>query len=187
MDVTSTSTGARGFGFLLMGNEILYMIGEARYAVVLLFLLIIVDFRFGRRESSDRFERAKLTGDTCTMNKYQWRTSRAVRRSINKFLDYILFMVLGLFIGIQFLDSVGISHIYGTYGAMAIILLCEFHSIVGHFLYLHDPGVETEQVNSLLKKFIVLLAKKKSEDVGEALEEVLTDKQEDHSEQTNKQ
>lgn len=187
MDATSTSTGARGFGFLLMGNEILYMIGEARYAVVLLFLLIIVDFRFGRRESSERFEHAKKTGDTYTMNKYQWRTSRAVRRSINKFLDYMLFALVGLFIGVQFLEPVDISRIWGTYAAMAVIAICEIHSIVGHFLFLHDSGIEAEQANGFFKRFLVLLAKKKNEDVGEALEEALSANKENRSEQTNNQ
>ncbi len=176
MDTTATSTGTRGFGFLLMGDEILYMIGEARYAIFLLLLLIVVDFRFGRRESAERFKHAKETGDTYTMNKHQWRTSRAVRRSINKFLDYVLFMVLGLIVGVQFLDNVGISHVYGTYTAMVIIFFCEVQSIIGHFLYLHESGLEAKQVNGFFKRFLILLAKKKNEDVGNALEEAFNNK-----------
>ncbi len=176
---TNTSSGVRGFGFLIMGEEIMYMLAEARYALLLLVLLIIADFRFGRRESSVRCNDAKARKDTYLAAKYQWRTSRAVRRSINKLLDYVLFAVLGLFIGVQLLEPTGIDRIWGTYGAMALVAYCELKSIFGHFLFLHGRGVSPSHLTAFIERFIVILAKKKNEDVGNALDEAIHTQQKD--------
>ena len=170
---TNTSTGARGFGFLLMGEEIMYMLGEARYALLLLVLLIIADFRYGRRESSVRCDEAHHQGDTYLEAKYQWRTSRAVRRSINKLLDYVLFAVLGLILGVQLLEPTGIDRIWGTYGAMTLVAYCELKSIFGHFLFLHGRGMSPSHLTAFVERFVVILAKKKNEDVGNALDEAI--------------
>ncbi len=180
MDATTqaqTSTGARGFGFLLMGQEVMYLLGEARYALLLLVILIIADFRFGRRESSVRYDDAKALGDTYLSAKYKWRTSRAVRRSINKLLDYVLFAVLGLFIGVQLLEPTGIDRIWGTYGAVALVAYCELKSIFGHFLFLHGRGLSPSGLSAFLARFIILFAKRKNEDVGNALDEAIHQQQ----------
>lgn len=172
---TQISTGTRGFGLLLMGHEILYMIGEARYALLLVVVLIIADFRYGRRESAVRYAEARRADNSYLMAKYKWHTSRAVRRSINKFLDYMLFALVGLFVGVQFLEPVDISRIWGTYAAMAVISVCEIISIVGHFLFLHDRDANPRGILSFLRRFVVALAKKKNEDIGEALDEAMAD------------
>lgn len=173
MDATQSTTGARGFGFLLMGEELLFMLDEARYAIILLVLLIIADFRYGRQESAIRYNEAKQQGDSYLMAKYKWHTSRAVRRSINKFLDYMLFALVGLFIGVQFLEPIDVSRIWGTYGAMAVIAVCEIFSIVGHFLFLHERDANPKGLLSFLRRFAVAIVKKRNREVGEALDEAI--------------
>lgn len=173
MDTTLTHTGVRGFALLSMGEELFNMIHEARYAAFFLIVLILADFRFGRRESALRYKQAKAKGDTFLMTQYRWRTSKAIRRSMNKLLDYYLFGLLGIVIGVQFLDPCGIDRIWGTYGVCALITCVEIQSIISHFLYLHSQGVSATAVSGFLKRFAVSLAKRKNEDVGEALEDAM--------------
>ena len=157
-----------------MGEETMYMIYEARYLLVLVLLLIIIDFNLGRRESSARYEEAKKTGDTYTLNKYRWRTSRALRRSANKFLEYVLYCLMGLFFGMAMLEPLGVQGIWGTYAAVAFIAVCiERKSIFGHMNYLYKSGAELGSLGAFISRFAVIFAKKKNQDVGEALEEAL--------------
>ena len=173
MDATLTHTGVRGLGTIAMADEIIYMVHEARYAAFFLIVLILADFRFGRRESAVRYKRAKAKGDTYLMSLYRWRTSKAMRRSMNKLLDYFLFGLLGIFIGVQFLEPCGIDRIWGTYGVCALITSIEIQSIVSHFLYLHSEGVSATAISGFIRRFAVSLAKRKNEDVGEALEDAM--------------
>ena len=171
---TQASTAARGVGIMFMGNEILFMLQEARIAFLFIVILIITDFRLGRRESAVRYAKAQKANDTYTINKYRWRTSRAVRRSLNKLLDYVLVALLGLLCGAQFLEPLQVSSIWGTYIAAALIGFCELESIISHFLYLHNTGSITHnKITDFLKDFIIIFAKKKNADVGEALEKTI--------------
>lgn len=168
---TMAGTGTRGVGLLATGGEIVLMISESKYAILLLILLICADFRYGWGESNKRYLLAKAVGDKRRMDLHRWRTSRALRRSFNKLADYIIIMAVGMAIGMALLEPIGISHIFGAYGACLALSVCEIISVLGHFFYLHGVRVEKKTVVGFIKAFVIALAKRKSQDVGEALEE----------------
>ena len=105
------------------------------------------------------------------MVQYHWRTSRAIRRTINKLVDYVVWVTLGMAIGMALLEPVGVDHIFGGVAATAIAVTCEAKSFFGHFFYLHGVNVEQKTVIGFFRAFIIALVKKKNEDFGDALEE----------------
>lgn len=94
-----------------------------------------------------------------------------MRRTINKAIDYLMWLAIGVVFGMSLLEPVGIAHIYGAVAAMCVAWLCELKSIIGHFFYLRGVSVEKKTVNGFFKAFAIALAKRKDEDVGEALKE----------------
>lgn len=164
------NTGTRFFGGLLTA-EMITVLGDMRWMLLLIALCVVADFRYGWGESSKRYKDAKREGNKILMLQYQWRTSRAVRRSINKVIDYVVWMVVGMAIGMAILEPVGINHIFGGVVATAIAVVCEAKSFFGHFLYLHGVSYDEKNMRGFCKAFLVALAKKKSEDFGDALEE----------------
>lgn len=170
---TSAGTGARGFSFVLFGSEILSLIIDAKWFIATLLILIVADFRFGWGESHKRYEQAVKSGDKKSQDLYKWHSSRAVRRTCNKFVDYIVLMLVSTFIGVAFLDPLGYSHVWGTYAGCALAAVCEIMSICGHFFYLRGVKVQKKSIFGFLRAFIVALTKKKDEDIGDALDTAL--------------
>ena len=176
LQTPSAGTGARGFSFLLFGSEILTLIIDAKWFIATLLILIVADFRFGWGESHKRYEAAVKAKDKKSQELYKWHSSRALRRTSNKFVDYIVLMLVSTFIGVAFLDPLGYSHVWGTYAGCALAAVCEIMSICGHFFFLRGVKVEKKSIFGFLKAFIVALTKKKSEDVGDALDTALNEK-----------
>lgn len=169
-----SNSGTRGMGILAFGSEIVEVINDSRWVLLLLILLVVADFRFGLGESKKRYIEAKRKKDDIRMELYRWHASRAVRRTCNKLIDYIVGMLVGATVGMAVLEPIGISHIYGAYTVAVIAVLCEISSIGGHFLYLR--GIKKLRRNSIInfiKSFAIALAKRKNEDLGEALEDAI--------------
>lgn len=166
-----SSTAPKSIGILVMGNEIVTMIGESRWALLLLLILTFADFKFGLGESNKRYAVAKKSNDAVLMDKYKWRTSRAIRRTANKLTDYLMLMVVGMCFGMALLEPMGVDYLYGAYAVAAVAAFCEIKSIGGHFLYLHGVAVEERTISGFLKAFVVAIVRRKSHDVGEALNE----------------
>lgn len=171
MDSVVSSTAPKSISILLLGGELVNMIGETRWALLLLVLLTAADFKFGLGESNKRYHVAAKAGDAVLMDKYKWRTSRAIRRTANKITDYLMLMVVGMCVGMALLEPIGVDYIYGAYAVACVATFCEIKSIAGHFLYLHGVSVEDSTISSLLKRFAVALLRRKSRDVGDALDE----------------
>lgn len=171
--ITTDVVGNTGTRFLggILSAEMVSVLGDMRWMLLLIALCVVADFRYGWGESSKRYKEAKEADDKILMMQYQWRTSRAMRRTINKLIDYIVWTVVGMAIGMAILEPVGINHIFGGVVATAIAVLCEAKSFFGHFFYLHGVTYEEKNVASFFKAFLVALAKRKNEDIGEALEE----------------
>lgn len=166
-------TGVRGIGLLATDNILVMAITESRYALALLLVLVVADFRFGWGESNKRYEEAKKNGDKRRMDLYRWRTSRAVRHSLNKLTDYVIIIAMGMIIGMSLLEPIGINHMFGIFGASAVMAMCEISSIFGHFFYLHGVKVDKRGIPGFCKALAIAIAKRKDTDVGEALEETL--------------
>lgn len=165
------NSGTRMFTFAMMGNELVTVIYDSRWLLATILLCVIADFRFGWGESSKRYNRAKEKGDKLVMAQYKWRTSRAIRRTINKLMDYIMWVSIGAFIGMALLKPIGVDYMMGGVVATFIAVGCEAKSFCGHFFWLHGVRMEEKSIKGFFRAFVVAFAKRKNEDLGEALEE----------------
>ena len=106
-----------------MGLEFINLIYDLRWMILLALVLVIGDFWFGINKS-------KYVGTPI-------RKSRACRRTINKFIDYILYILMGAFLGKAFGSPFGFDPIIV---ASIVMILCygfEIDSIYGHICVLH--------------------------------------------------
>lgn len=169
IDVTG-NTGTRFLGGFLSA-EMVAVFYDMRWMLLLIVLCVVADFRYGWGESSHRYAEAERKGDKLMMVQYQWRTSRALRRTMNKTVDYLIWVVVGMAIGMAILEPVGISHIFGGVVATAIAVTCEAKSFFGHFFYLHGVSIEQKTVVGFTRAFFIALIKKRDRSLGEAVEE----------------
>lgn len=155
METTNIATGSGG-RFIMIGtlwDEAMQAIFDLRWMLVLIVVLILGDFWFGVSESLKKRER--------------FRFSRAGRRTCNKAVDYIAYLMLGAILGMAIFEPLGIaSHTVTAAVGLGLGMLWEIDSIVGHICALH--GIRNR---ISVKKFLIALIKKKNEDIGEALEE----------------
>lgn len=167
------NTGTKAVSLVLMGNELTAIISDARWLLIVILVCVVADFRYGWGESHKRYNIAKERGDKIEMHEYKWRTSRALRRTVNKLVDYFIWVCLGMLVGWAILRPLGIDYMLGGIVATIIAVGCEAKSFIGHFIYLHGVKIEEKTITGFLKAFAVSFAKKKNKDIGEALEEGL--------------
>ena len=165
------NTGTRAVGIAVFGSELMSVMIDARWMLLAITVCVLADFRYGWGESSKRYKKAKEKGDKIVMAQYKWRTSRAMRRTVNKLIDYFMWVTLGMFFGWAILKPIGGDHIMGGVVATAVAIACEAKSFCGHFFYLHGIKIEEKSVKGFLRAFVVAFAKRKNADIGEALEE----------------
>lgn len=146
--------------FLLIGTgafsvEALDVLYDLRWMLILIVVLIVTDFWYGLSESLKKRE--------------HFRFSRAGRRTCNKFMDYIGYLLLGTFFGLGIFEPLHIAD-HVTTAAIGLGFGCvwEVDSIVGHVCALH--GVKNK---FSIKKFIISLLLRRNKDVGEAVEDAL--------------
>lgn len=167
------NTGTRLIGTSILGTELVSVMFDARWMLLALLMCIIADFRYGWGESSLRHKRALEIGNLTLADKYKWRTSRAIRRSMNKAIDYLVWVSVGMAGGMAILPRFGIDYTLGGIGVSIVAILCEGKSILGHFIYLHGVKIEERTIKGFIKAFIVALVKRKSEAIGDAIESSL--------------
>lgn len=165
------NTGTRTSIITLLSGELACMVYDARWMILAIFLCVVADFRYGWGESSKRYALAKEKGNEILMAQYKWRTSRALRRSVNKMIDYIIWLAVGMIVGIAIIKPLGVDCISGVLVATTLAVGCELKSIVGHLMFLHGVVLEQKTIKGFLKAFVIALAKRKNRDVGEAIEE----------------
>lgn len=144
-------------GALLAGTfyeELQQVLFDLRWLVAFIVILVFTDFWTG------------LTASV-RVRKENFRISRALRRTIVKFLEYINFIIFGLLLSKAILEPFGIGTDItgGAIGASAALLI-EFDSIYGHICDIH--GIKSR---FSIKRMFVAYIKRKNEDVGEAVEE----------------
>lgn len=162
-------------GFIaLLESEMVCILTDARWMLLLILLCVIADFRFGWGESHKRYSEAKKAGNEVLMDKYRWHTSRAWRRTMNKLMDYVVWVTVGMLMGMVALKPFGLDYTYGGVAAtLIIVVMCELPSAFGHFFYLHGVQVEKRTLMGFIRAFAVAFAKRKDPDVGDALDEGL--------------
>ncbi len=150
-------TGRNMIVWGVIGAEAKDALFDLRWMLVLIVVLIVADFWFGVSESLKKRE--------------HFRFSRAGRRTCNKAVDYITYLLLGAVIGMAIFEPLGWAD-HTTTAAVGLGLGClwEIDSIIGHVCALH--GVENRFT---VKKFLISLLKRKNRDIGEAVEDALKD------------
>lgn len=157
-----TTTTGKAIVVGTMGGEALSALYDLRWMLVLIVVLILADFWFGVSESLRKRE--------------HFRFSRAGRRTCNKGVDYLTYLMLGSVLGLAIFEPLGWAT-HTTTAAVGLGFGCvwEMDSIVGHVCALH--GIRNR---FSVKRFIIALLKKKDDDVGEAVEEAWGDDTEVH-------
>lgn len=178
MTDASMNTGTKAVGFTLMGSELVAMISNAKWLLVVIMACVLADFRYGWGESNKRYEQARSEGDKVGMRAFKWRTSRAVRRTVNKSVDYLIWVCLGMLIGWAILKPLGVDYMLGAIIATIIAVCCEAKSIIGHFIYLHGVKIEENTIKGFFRAFAVAMVKKRNADIGKALEDAFEKTQE---------
>lgn len=125
-----------------------------RWMVLFIIFMIIADFYLSRTES-------------VKVKKKSFKYIREGRKSVCKFIEYMIYIMTGALLGKSFLEPMGI----GTYeegGALGSVFaaIFELDSIKDHVCAIH--GIK---FNFSFKRFIVAMLKKKDKDAGEAFEE----------------
>ena len=145
---TIFKTGIIGFT-----SECYAIIVDLRWMILLAFVLILSDFWFGISVSR--------------MQGIEVRKSRAGRRTLNKVIDYLCYVLLGAVIGKAIGDPYGLNPITVSITIMILCYCFEIDSIYNHICELH--GVKKSySIWAILWKFITF----KFKDVGEAFQDM---------------
>lgn len=145
-------------------GELIGLIYVMRWLFIVMAILIIADLYFGISESRKRFF------DTKDLS-YKVRLSRAMRRTFNKSIDYLCYVLISAVIAKAFAEPCGVDMLPVASFMCLFIALWEMSSIIGHVCFLHDIPFKFSP-----KKFFIALVKSKNEDIGEALEDSTEDK-----------
>lgn len=145
---TIFKTGIIGFT-----SECYAIIFDLRWMILLAFVLILSDFWFGISVSR--------------MQGIEVRKSKAGRRTLNKVIDYLCYVLLGAVIGKAIGDPYGLNPITVSITIMILCYCFEIDSIYNHICELH--GVKKRySIWTILWKFITF----KFKDVGEAFQDM---------------
>lgn len=145
---TILKTGIIGFT-----SECYAIIFDLRWMILLAFVLILSDLWFGISVSR--------------MKGIEVRKSRAGRKTLNKVIDYLCYVLLGAVIGKAIGDPYGLNPITVSITIMILCYCFEIDSIYNHICELH--GVKKRySIWDILWKFITF----KFKDVGEAFQDM---------------
>ena len=168
------STGARGVIWGSIGAELLTVVYDLRYMVICSIALILADLWWGYSESNMRYKKAKEEDSEFGMDKYKWHKSRAGRRTANKIVDYLTYLVVGALFGLAITEPMDIcTHVWTAAIGLGIGAACEIASIIGHVAYVR-MGVEISMVDGFMAfmRFLGKLISVKSNDIGDAVEDI---------------
>lgn len=177
-----SSTGARGVIWGSIGAELLTVVYDLRYMVICSIALILADLWWGYSESSMRYEKAKKDNNEIGIDNWKWHKSRAGRRTANKIVDYLTYLVVGALIGLAITEPMDIcSHVWTAAIGLGLGCACEIASIIGHIAYV-KMGVEISMVDGwkAFVRFFGRLIRIKSEDIGDAVEDLGRDHHHGH-------
>jgi Na+/H+ antiporter NhaD/arsenite permease-like protein len=142
----------KGTSASILGAEMLGLFWDLRWMIMLAIILVIVDFRFGVKAAQARGEKI--------------RNSKAGRRTANKLIDYICYLVLGGLIGKAIGEPLGVNPTLVAAVCMGVACLFEVDSILQNIC--EYKGVK---YSFSLWKVIIALVKSKQKDIGDAIEQ----------------
>lgn len=138
-----------------MASEAISTLYDLRWMIVFIFVLIASDFWFGISETR--------------LKKEEFRLSRAGRRTCNKLIDYITYLIFGTILGLAIFEPLDIaSHTTTAATGLALGCIWEIDSIVNHILTIHGHG------SMSLIRIALHILKNKNRNLGEAIEEEIS-------------
>ena len=174
-ETVEVGIGSKVFVWSVLGGEIVSVMFDLRYMVILSFVLILADLWWGHSESCKRRKEAEEMGNATLVDKYKWSKSRAVRRTLNKLIDYLTYLGVGALVGLGITEPMGIcSHVWVAAIGLGLGGGCEVASIIGHAAYV-KMGVEIKVADAwkAVVRFFARLIKTRSQDIGDAVEELV--------------
>lgn len=153
---TTTQPLFKAFTVGILGEctQILY---DLRWMIILAIILILSDLWFGL--SASRHQNIKI------------RKSRAGRRTLNKIVDYICYVLLGAVLGKAIGEPYGMNPIVVSITLMVLCYCFEVDSIYGHICEIH--GIKKRYS---IWKILFKLLTFKFNDLGEAFKEMAEQK-----------
>ncbi len=162
--MTNHSIGTQGFTWALFGSEVLDAVFDLRWAILFMVVLILADFWWGWSECRMHYRNATTKEEKA---KHKFRFSTAGRRTLNKLVDYTTYLLVGCVAGFAITEPLGMcSHNVTAAIGLGFGCLFEISSIVGHI-----AAVKGIKIRLNLKSLLIALVKKKSEGLGEILDE----------------
>ena len=161
---TTNNIGAQGVSWTVFGAECLTAVYDLRWMIILAVILIGTDFWWGCRELASKRKKATLAMDK---ERYKFHFSQAGRRTLNKAVDYLTYLLVGCVAGLAITEPMGIAtHTTTAAVGLGFGMLFELSSIVGHI-----AAVKGINIHLNLKRLLVAIIKHKSEEVAEILDE----------------
>ena len=146
-------TSAKGALWATMGSEALTALYDLRWMIVFAVALIIADFWWGVSESLKR--------------RAEFRFSRAGRRTCNKLVDYMTYLLLGALVGLAIAEPLGLAtHTVTAAIGLGLGCLWEIDSIIGHVCAVHNVRWRLS-----VKRLLIALIIKKNKDLGTAIKD----------------
>lgn len=162
-----------------IGGDLMAVAFDLRFMIFCAIALILADLWWGYRSARMHYEYAESIGNETLKAQYKWHKSRAVRRTANKFVDYMTYLVVGALIGLAITEPMEIcTHVWTAAIGLGIGCGCEIASIIGHVAYVH-MGLEISVADAwkAMVKFVGRLIKAKGSDLGDAIGSLAGDKQ----------
>ena len=172
-----TTTGVKAVFWGTVGTELIGVTYDLRYMVICSAALILADLWWGYSASKKMYEHACDINNETLKEKFTWRKSRAVRRTMNKTVDYLTYLVVGALIGLAITEPMDIcSHVWTAAIGLGIGCACEVASIIGHVAYV-KMGIEISLVDAwrVFVRFLGRLIKIKSAEIGDAVESIASE------------
>lgn len=143
-------------------SEIMDVLFELRWMILLITVLVISDFVLGLTAS------VRLRGE-------DFRFSRAGRRTSAKLMEHFQYLLWGLLLGKAIFEPLGLcGHVTACALAACLPVVWEADSIAGHICDLH--GIKAR---FSIKRIIIRLIKRKIPEIGDAVEEAAGEKEKD--------
>lgn len=161
---TTSNIGTNGLSWTVFGAECLSAVYDLRWMIIFAIVLIGVDFWWGCRELAMLHNEAATRAEK---EKTRFHFSQAGRRTLNKAVDYLTYLLVGCVAGLAITEPMGIAN-HTTTAAVGLGFGClfELSSIVGHI-----AAVKGINIKLNLKRLLVALVKNKSEELAEVIDE----------------
>ena len=160
----SSNIGAQGVSWTVFGAECLQCVFDLRWMIILAVVLIITDYWWGVRELAELRKKATTMSEK---ERHKFHFSQAGRRTLNKAVDYLTYLLVGCVAGLAITEPMGIAtHTTTAAVGLGLGMLFELSSIVGHIAVVKGVDIKVNW-----KRLLVAIIKRKSEDIAEILDE----------------